>query len=184
MTTPKEERARRRAEQAAKQRKRRELAGGELASREAPVDAKALAPNNSYGVPEFVKRGCYVDQRFTCVDCGVEEVWTAAQQKWWYEVAKGQVDTRANRCGDCRAKERLRRDEARRVHFEGILRKYGSLDRVLPRPKALPATPDGTSQPTPSADASTAPRGKGNARRRRKLGRKPPPDWKPEPPLD
>lgn len=184
MTTPKEERARRRAEQAAKQRKRQELAGDKTVPSEVPVDVKALVPNNSYGDPDFVQRGCYVDRRFACVDCGAEEVWTAAQQKWWYEVAQGEVYSGARRCRECRAKERLRRDEARRVHFEGVLKKYGSLDRVLPKPKAPPATPDGPSPETPAADGSSASRGKGNARRRRKLGRKPPPDWEPEPPLD
>jgi Probable zinc-ribbon domain len=52
-----------------------------------PVDCTALAPNNSYGEPEFVRRRYYIDKSFTCARCGSEEVWTAAQQKWWYEVA-------------------------------------------------------------------------------------------------
>ena len=39
--------------------------------------------NNTYGLlPDF-----YVDRLFTCRDCRTEEVWTAKQQKWWYEVA-------------------------------------------------------------------------------------------------
>ena len=49
----------------------------------------AHAPNNSYGVPCFVERGYYQDLPFTCVGCGSKEIWRAAQQKWWYEVAKG-----------------------------------------------------------------------------------------------
>jgi hypothetical protein len=44
----------------------------------------------------------YMDRRFTCVECGTEEVWTAADQKWWYEEAKGKIATRANRCSTCR----------------------------------------------------------------------------------
>ena len=59
-----------------------------------PVNAALLAPNNSYGAPDFVSRGYYADRPFRCVDCGKEEVWTGTQQKWWCEVAKGFVYTR------------------------------------------------------------------------------------------
>jgi len=54
-----------------------------------PVNEELLAPNNSYGASDFVRRGYYVDTPFRCGDCGKEEVWTGTQQKWWYEVAKG-----------------------------------------------------------------------------------------------
>jgi hypothetical protein len=66
-----------------------------------------------------------VDQPFTCLDCGREEVWTAADQKWWYEEAKGKIAARANRCLACRRKRRLRRSQERRIHVEGIVAKYG-----------------------------------------------------------
>ena len=49
------------------------------------ADLTQQAANNSYGPPLY-----YVDQPFTCIDCGSEEVWTAEQQKWYYEVVKGQ----------------------------------------------------------------------------------------------
>jgi len=88
-----------------------------------PVNEKLLAPNNSYGVPDFVRRGYYTDRAFRCVDCGAEEVWTGTQQKWWYEVAKGFVYSSAVRCRACRRKARARRDEARRVHLAGLARK-------------------------------------------------------------
>ncbi len=88
-----------------------------------PVNEKLLAPNNSYGAPDFVRRGYYVDRPFRCVECGGEEIWTATRQKWWYEVAKGFVYSTAVRCRACRRKERARRDEARRVHREGLARK-------------------------------------------------------------
>ena len=90
----------------------------------APCNPLLLAPSNSYGVPAFVARGHYVDQSFTCVDCRSEEVWRATQQKWWYEVAKGNVESGAIRCRNCRQAERHRRDEARRVHLEGIAKKH------------------------------------------------------------
>lgn len=73
-----------------------------------PVDTSALAPYNSYGSPDFVERGYYVDKPFTCVDCGAACVYTAAQQKWWYEVAKGQVYSRAKRCQSCRRARRTK----------------------------------------------------------------------------
>ena len=88
-----------------------------------PVNVSALAPNNSYGAPQFVTRGYYLDVAFRCQDCGKQEVWTAAQQKWWYEVAKGYLYSTATRCRSCRRKEQARRREARRVHLEGLARK-------------------------------------------------------------
>src|SRR5688572_6639444 len=76
-----------------------------LAQKEAEgvaVDQSALAPYNSYGFPGFVERGYYVDKPFTCQSCGAEEVWTAKQQKWWYEMAKGSVYSAARLCLACR----------------------------------------------------------------------------------
>ncbi len=74
--------------------------------RDRPVNAAAFAPFNSYGEPEFLCRGYYRDQAFTCIDCGADEVWTAAQQKWWHEVAKGYVYAAACRCRPCRRKRK------------------------------------------------------------------------------
>ena len=88
-----------------------------------PVNEALLAPNNSYGAPDFVYRGFYVDRPFRCVDCGKEEVWTGTQQKWWYEVAKGFVYTTAIRCRLCRRKKREQSEESRRVHLEELERK-------------------------------------------------------------
>jgi Probable zinc-ribbon domain len=88
-----------------------------------PVNEALLAPNNSYGAPDFVRRGYYVDRPFRCVDCNKEQVWTGSQQKWWYEVAKGFGYSTAIRCRLCRRTERARRDEARRIHLEGLAHK-------------------------------------------------------------
>ncbi len=88
-----------------------------------PVNKELLAPNNSYGAPAFVTRGYYVDIPFRCVDCGKAEVWTGSQQKWWYEVTKGFVYSSAIRCQACRRKERTRREDARRIHLEGVARR-------------------------------------------------------------
>lgn len=73
-----------------------------------PVDVSQLAPHNSYGsgLPRLAQHGYYVDQWYACVDCGKHEVWTAAQQKWWYETAKGYIDSIAIRCKPCRVTRR------------------------------------------------------------------------------
>ncbi len=55
-------------------------------------------PNNSWGPPKLV----YVDIEFHCRDCGKQEVWTAEQQKWYYEAAKGTLYATAIRCRACR----------------------------------------------------------------------------------
>jgi hypothetical protein len=69
------------------------------------VDPGALAPHGSYSRPDFVRRGYYVDQPFVCQACGVSQTWTAAQQKWWYEVAKGSLFSTAKLCRSCRRRE-------------------------------------------------------------------------------
>ena len=89
----------------------------------APVNDALLAPNNSYGAPQFVYRGYYLDLPFTCQGCGKEEVWSATQQKWWYEVAKGFAYSTAKLCRTCRREVRARSDESRRLHLEGMARK-------------------------------------------------------------
>lgn len=68
-----------------------------------PADRAVLAQhNNTYGpLPAF-----YADKIFECRDCGAEEVWTAKQQKWWYEVAHGPIDSIAVRCLPCRRRRR------------------------------------------------------------------------------
>ena len=94
------------------------LVSGSLAGT-VSCDAALLAPFNSYGVPDFVARGYYVDMPFTCRDCGKQEVWPADRQKWWYEVGKGSVFANANRCKACRQSERERVAEARRIQQQG-----------------------------------------------------------------
>jgi hypothetical protein len=84
------------------------------------VNPANLEPTHSYGIPDFVKREFYVDTPFQCKDCGKSETWTAAQQKWWYEVARGDVWTTAVRCRACRKKESARKAAARKVHLEGL----------------------------------------------------------------
>ncbi|WP_198086023.1 zinc-ribbon domain-containing protein [Variovorax sp. E3] len=67
------------------------------------ADKSKLAHCNTlYGeVPDF-----YIDRVFTCRDCSAEEVWTAKQQKWWYESAQGSIYSHAVRCSACRKARR------------------------------------------------------------------------------
>ena len=84
------------------------------------VNIANLRPNNSYGSPDFVTRGYYVDFPFKCKDCGKSEVWSPTQQRWWYEIAKGDVWTVAIRCRPCRKRERARRTKAREASEAGM----------------------------------------------------------------
>jgi hypothetical protein len=79
------------------------------------ADEAQLGHNNTYGLlPRF-----YVDKVVVCRQCGAEEVWPAERQKWWYEVAKGSINTTAVLCRACRDDEKRRKEEARRTHFAG-----------------------------------------------------------------
>jgi len=76
-----------------------------------PVPGMALADqeilaryNNTYGIlPRY-----YLDHEFRCHDCGALGVWTAKQQKWWYEVIHASINTQAVRCLACRRARRAR----------------------------------------------------------------------------
>ena len=82
------------------------------------ADHKQLEHVNTYGfLPNF-----YVDKPFVCRDCGAKEIWTAKQQKWWYEVAKGHIDSTAVRCRRCR--EIIKREKAKqKQHMEKMANK-------------------------------------------------------------
>ena len=83
------------------------------------ADASQLSHNNTYSpLPLF-----YVDKVVVCRQCGTEEVWPAERQKWWYEVAKGNIFTQAVLCSSCRRVDKDRKAEARRVHLDGLARK-------------------------------------------------------------
>jgi hypothetical protein len=66
----------------------------------------------------FSSRNFYRDIEFTCVDCGTDEVWTAKDQKWFFEVAKGIIHSKPRRCLQCRKKMREMKAE-QRVQMEG-----------------------------------------------------------------
>lgn len=84
-----------------------------------PVDrSKVFSRSAIPKIPDY-----YRDTWFTCKDCGEEELWTAKQQQRWYEEQGGELEAIAVRCRACRRKEKLRREDARRIHLEGLAKK-------------------------------------------------------------
>ncbi|WP_153767666.1 zinc-ribbon domain containing protein [Endozoicomonas sp. OPT23] len=77
------------------------------------ADHKELSHNNTYGpLPYF-----YIDKCYICVDCKSEEMWSARDQKWWYEIAKGCIDSTAIRCFSCRNIIKAEKDQ-QKSHME------------------------------------------------------------------
>jgi len=80
------------------------------------ADQARLAHNNTCGaLPAF-----YLDRCFECRDCGIEEVWTAKRQKWWYEDVHGSIYSTAVRCRACRRIAQSRVAQARLASAEGL----------------------------------------------------------------
>ena len=102
-----------------------------------PVDQSRIRASG-FGVGPWIPE-YYDDVSFASKDCGSQETWTATQQKWWYEVAGGLFDTTAVRCRTCRAKERARKSDARRVHLEGLAKK--KKPNQAPEPTSGSVTP-------------------------------------------
>ncbi|WP_444903991.1 zinc-ribbon domain containing protein [Microbulbifer sp. CnH-101-E] len=63
-----------------------------------------------------------MDREFQCKDCGSDEVWTAKQQKWWYEITNGDFETSAIRCRPCRKKRNQAKAE-QKAHMEAMAKK-------------------------------------------------------------
>lgn len=89
----------------------------------APMDVHRLKNYFGYTPPHFVLPGRYVDTPFICKDCGAHEVWTAQQQKWWYEQLQGDIYAIAVRCHKCLKAEQQRKATTRRIMQEGLERK-------------------------------------------------------------
>lgn len=54
--------------------------------------------DNTYALPpEF-----YLDIHYSCCDCGSPEIWTASEQKFYYEELGKTVNSGAVRCQHCR----------------------------------------------------------------------------------
>ncbi|MEE1673396.1 zinc-ribbon domain containing protein [Agarivorans aestuarii] len=89
-----------------------------------PIAADHSKLNSPSCMPRFPI--FYYDVSFACRGCGSNEVWTPKQQKWWYEIIGGNIETTAIYCRPCRIKRRLIKSEARRGHLEGLAKKRGN----------------------------------------------------------
>lgn len=108
-----------------------ELSNKALTKGLAPINREKLRSRSvisSFTIPTLAGR-YYLDWKFQCIDCGSSQIWTGPQQKWWHEEIGGEIERIATRCRECRRKERLRREEARRIHLEGLLRKRAERSR-------------------------------------------------------
>ena len=81
-----------------RRREKRRIAKGGLPPGAVAADTTQQVPVNPYGS----KKPFYVDIPFKCEGCGRDEVWTADQQKWYFEEAKGTLYATAKRCRNCR----------------------------------------------------------------------------------
>jgi len=80
-----------------------------------PANHDKLTHINTYGLlPDF-----YLDQPFVCRICGKREIWKAADQKWYYEEAKGHIDAKAIECHRCRKTRSLSENSGRREGVPG-----------------------------------------------------------------
>jgi hypothetical protein len=82
------------------------------------ADLSKQAPNNSYSPQLF-----YEDREFVCRDCGAKCVWTAEQQRLWYEEWGGPVQSTAVRCRSCRQKVQREKIEQKKHMREMALKK-------------------------------------------------------------
>jgi hypothetical protein len=82
------------------------------------ADLSKQTHNNSYSPPLY-----YEDTRFTCRDCGAECVWTAEQQRLWYEQWGGPIQSTAVRCRACRQRVRREKIEQKKHMQELALKK-------------------------------------------------------------
>lgn len=53
-------------------------------------------------------RHWYIDATIKCCDCRKKFVFTAAEQRFWYEDRKFYVDSFPKRCADCRKRQGIR----------------------------------------------------------------------------
>jgi hypothetical protein len=70
----------------------------------------------------------YVDEKRTCAQCGVHFVFSATEQKHWYETLQFHFDSTAIRCVKCRRQKRYERGAQMRLAEAGQRRKENPND--------------------------------------------------------
>jgi len=80
-----------------------------------PVDKEKWGVNdNTYSSPPDY----YYDEEFKCRDCGIDQVWTAEQQKNWYEELGKTINSTAVCCRVCRAHLQAIKEQKKRYMEE------------------------------------------------------------------
>jgi Probable zinc-ribbon domain len=64
-------------------------------------------------------RHWYIDATFVCCDCDHEFIFTASEQRFWYEDMWFFIDSLPKRCVQCRKAERTRLDL--RKHYDALI---------------------------------------------------------------
>ncbi len=71
---------------------------------------------NNYGAaPEY-----YYDVIYTCLDCRKKVMWSAKDQKYWYEALGKNTNSKAIRCQICRCHIQAIKEEQKR-HMKKLL---------------------------------------------------------------
>jgi len=88
-----------------------EKAGRLVKGVEIPEGALAGDPDKQVGGEGFAAKYFYLDIIYVCRGCGRKGVWTAAQQKRYFEVQKGNIYNEPTWCYECHA-DRMKKKEA------------------------------------------------------------------------
>lgn len=79
------------------------------------VDKEKWGVNdNTYAIPPDF----YYDVEYECSDCSERSVWTALQQKHWYEELGKTINSFAKRCQICRARINADKEDQKRHMVE------------------------------------------------------------------
>ncbi len=71
---------------------------------EIPKNSLPGDPDNQNHNGGYSPKLCYQDIHFTCAGCGKSGVWTAQQQKRYFEVQKGNIFNEPKWCYECHSK--------------------------------------------------------------------------------
>jgi hypothetical protein len=80
-------------------------------------DKWGINDNTYSSPPEY-----YYDIEFECSDCRKKVIWSAQQQKYWYEELGKTINSHAKRCETCRALISALKEEQKR-HMEKMAKK-------------------------------------------------------------
>ncbi len=71
---------------------------------EIPKGALPADPESQFHGGGYAVKFSYQDIHYSCAGCGKKEVWTAEQQKRYFEVQKGNIYNKPKWCHECHVK--------------------------------------------------------------------------------